>query len=151
MSVTPGVRLGEYEILGLLGAGGMGEVYRARDLRLGRDVAIKVLRADLAPDPERVDRFERETRMLASLNHPHIAGIYGIVESSGTPALVLELVEGPTLADRIASGPVPMPMALDRQTHGRIDGTRFLVNVPPGAEDVTPITIVLNWQLALSN
>ena len=80
MSLTPGVRLGPYEILSALGAGGMGEVYRARDLKLGRDVAIKVLPAAFLADPERLARFEREARMLAALNHPHIGAIYGFEE-----------------------------------------------------------------------
>jgi eukaryotic-like serine/threonine-protein kinase len=107
-----GSRLGSYEVLSELGAGSMGEVYRARDTRLGRDVAIKVLPALFLSDPERRARFEREARLLASLNHPHIAAIYGVEEAGSTLALVLELVEGPTLADRIAHGPVPLEQAL---------------------------------------
>jgi Tol biopolymer transport system component len=99
-----GNRLGKYDVLGPLGAGGMGEVYRARDPRLGRDVAIKILPNAFTSDPDRLARFEREARMLAALNHPHIAGIYGIEEAGTAPALVLELVEGPTLADRIKAG-----------------------------------------------
>jgi serine/threonine-protein kinase len=90
----------------------MGEVYRARDTRLDRDVAIKVLPETFASNPERISRFQREARTLASLNHPHIGGIYGLVESNGIKALVLELVEGPTLADRIAQGPIPLDEAL---------------------------------------
>jgi eukaryotic-like serine/threonine-protein kinase len=101
-----GTRLGPYEILFALGAGGMGEVYRARDTKLDRDVAVKVLPATFGSDPERVARFQREAKTLASLNHPNIAAIYGLEESDGTAALVLELVEGPTLADRIAQGPI---------------------------------------------
>src|SRR5712675_1301473 len=101
MALTPGTRLGAYEILTLLGSGGMGEVYRARDTRLNRDVAIKVLPEIFAADPERLARFQREAQLLASLNHPHIGGIYGLEESNGLRALVLELVEGSTLADRI--------------------------------------------------
>jgi eukaryotic-like serine/threonine-protein kinase len=107
-----GRQLGPYRIQSQLGTGGMGEVYRARDTRLGRDVAIKVLPAFLASDPERVRRFEREGRMLAALNHPNIANIYGLEEGNGIQALVLELVEGPTLADRIAQGPIPLEEAL---------------------------------------
>jgi eukaryotic-like serine/threonine-protein kinase len=103
-----GTRLGVYEISGVLGAGGMGEVYRARDTRLNRDVALKVLPPDFAADPDRVARFQREAQVLATLNHPHVAHIYGLEESGAAPALVLELVEGPTLADRIAEGPVPI-------------------------------------------
>jgi eukaryotic-like serine/threonine-protein kinase len=107
-----GIRLGSYEVLSALGAGSMGEVYRARDTRLGRDVAIKVLPALFLSDPERRARFEREARVLASLNHSHIAAIYGVEEAGATLALVLELVEGPTLADRIVRGPLPLGQAL---------------------------------------
>jgi eukaryotic-like serine/threonine-protein kinase len=107
-----GMRLGSYEVLSELGAGSMGEVYRARDTRLGRDVAIKVLPALFLSVPERRTRFEREARVLASLNHPHIAAIYGVEEAGATLALVLELVEGPTLADRSAHGPLPLEQAL---------------------------------------
>jgi len=107
-----GRRIGAYEIQTLLGAGGMGEVYLARDTRLGRDVAIKILPRTVTGDPERRARFEREARMLASLNHPHIGAIYGVEEVDGAQALVLELVEGPTLADRLQRGPVPVAEAL---------------------------------------
>jgi serine/threonine-protein kinase len=112
LGLSPGTRLGGYEILSLIGSGGMGEVYRARDSRLNRDVAIKMLPADVAADHDRLARFEREARVLASLNHPNIANIYGVDDSSGTPALVMELVDGPTLADRIAKGPIPLDEAL---------------------------------------
>src|SRR4029434_9435121 len=112
MSFVAGMRFGSFEIVSPLGAGGMGEVYRARDTRLDRHVAVKVLLDSFARDPERLARFEREAKLLASLNHPHIAQIYGIEESGGTKALVIELVEGPTLADRIAQGPVPLDEAL---------------------------------------
>ena len=112
MSLGAGVRLGPYEIVALLGAGGMGEVYRARDTKLNRDVAIKVLPDLFALDPDRLARFKREAQVLASLNHPNIAGIYGLEESDGVRALVLELVEGPTLAERIAERPVPVEAAL---------------------------------------
>ena len=95
-----------------LGAGGMGEVYRAHDARLGRDVAIKILPRAFITDPERLARFEREARVLASLNHPHIAGIYGIEETGTAPALVLELVDGPTLAERISAGRIAIDEAL---------------------------------------
>src|SRR6266436_4466921 len=104
MSLSVGDRLGPYEILAPIGAGGMGEVYRARDTKLDRDVAIKVLPAALAQDPERMARFEREARLLASLDHPNIGAIYGLEESDGTRALILALIEGPTLADRIETG-----------------------------------------------
>src|SRR5437899_565385 len=102
MSLAPGTRLGAYEILAAIGAGGMGEVYRARDRKLDRDVAIKILPEPLANDPGRIARFEREAKTLAALNHPNIAHIYGLESSDGIRALVMELVEGPTLADRIA-------------------------------------------------
>ena len=113
MRIGPGARLGPYEVLSALGAGGMGEVWRARDSRLGRDVALKVLPEAFVADPERLARFEREAKVLASLNHPHIGGIHGLEEADGgAKALVLELVEGPTLADRIARGPLPIDEAL---------------------------------------
>jgi hypothetical protein len=104
MSLAPGTRLGAYEVVALIGAGGMGEVYRARDTKLQRDVAIKVLPEALAYDPERLARFEREARTLASLNHPNIAQLHGVEESDGIKALIMELAKGPTLADRIAQG-----------------------------------------------
>src|SRR5262249_19525165 len=106
--LSPGSRLGSYEIRGLLGSGGMGEVYRAYDARLRREVAIKVLPRLLTTDAERVSRFEREAHLLAALNHPNIAAIHGIDEYDGVPALILELVEGETLAERIARGPLPL-------------------------------------------
>jgi serine/threonine protein kinase/Tol biopolymer transport system component len=107
-----GQQLGDFELRASLGEGGMGEVYRARDLKLGRDVAIKLLPAPLADDADRVSRFRREAQILATLNHPHIAAIYALVEDHGVVGLVLELVEGPTLAERLASGPLPMDDAL---------------------------------------
>jgi Tol biopolymer transport system component len=112
MAILPGRRLGPYEILSAIGAGGMGEVYKARDTRLNRDVALKVIPEAFSADADRMARFEREAKLLASLNHPHIASIYGLEESSSTNSLVMELVEGPTLADRIASGPIPLDEAL---------------------------------------
>src|SRR5499427_10187534 len=108
MVLSAGVRLGPFEIVSPLGAGGMGEVYRARDTKLDRDVAIKVLPELFVSDPERVARFQREAKTLAALNHPHIGGIYGLEDADGVRALVLELVEGPTLAERIAQGPIPL-------------------------------------------
>jgi len=113
MSLQAGTRLGPYEIVAPLGAGGMGEVYRARDTRLGREVAIKGLPEAFAKHPERLARFEGEARLLASLNHPNIAGIFGLEESAGTPYLVLELVEGETLAARLARGPLSVREALE--------------------------------------
>ena len=101
MTLTPGARLGRYEVLSALGAGGMGEVYRARDTRLHRDVAIKVLPTSVAFDPERLARFEREAQLLASLIPPHVAAIHDLEESGATRALVMELVEGPTVAETL--------------------------------------------------
>src|SRR5215216_2609057 len=112
MPLTPGTRLGPYEIAAQIGVGGMGEVYRATDTNLARQVAIKVLPASVAADPDRLARFDREAKTLAALNHPNIAAIYGLEKSSGITALVMELVEGPTLADRIAQGAIPIDEAL---------------------------------------
>ena len=112
MLLTTGTRVGPYQVVAPLGAGGMGEVYRARNTKLDREVAIKVLPAAFVSDPDRTARFAREAKTLAALNHPNIAAIYGIEESNGVSALVLELVEGPTLADRIARGPIPLEEAL---------------------------------------
>jgi serine/threonine protein kinase len=109
VTLTPGTRLGAFEILATLGEGGMGAVYRARNTRLDRDVAIKVLLPAIADDPNRLARFGREAQVLASLNHPNIAAIYGIEDVDGLRALVLELVDGPTLAERIAKGPLLPP------------------------------------------
>ena len=106
MSLNPGTRLGPYEVLGPLGAGGMGEVYRARDTRLDREVALKVLPESFALDAERLARFEREAKTLASLNHPHIAQVHGFEEAGGVRVLAMELVEGDDLSRRIAGGPM---------------------------------------------
>jgi eukaryotic-like serine/threonine-protein kinase len=110
MSLQAGARLGAYEITAHIGSGGMGDVYRARDTRLQRDVAIKVLPSALASDHERLARFEREAQTLASLNHPHIAQIYGVVENP--TALVMELVDGEDLAERLTRGSLPIEEAL---------------------------------------
>src|SRR5262245_39741290 len=112
MSLRAGAKLGPYQILSAIGAGGMGEVYRASDTNLGRDVAIKVLPEAFAQDPERVARFEREAKTLASLNHPNIAIIHGLEKSQGLYALVMELVDGEDLSQRIARGPIPLDEAL---------------------------------------
>jgi eukaryotic-like serine/threonine-protein kinase len=112
MQVAPGTRVGAYDIVSLIGKGGMGEVWKARDSSLGRDVALKFLPAAFIADPERVARFKREAQILASLNHPHIAAIYGIHDLDGVSALVLELVEGPTLAAQLAHGAIPTKDAL---------------------------------------
>ena len=110
--LTPGERVGPYEVTGPLGAGGMGEVYRARDTRLKREVALKILPSSVATDVERLARFQREAEVLASLSHPYVAGIYGLEESAGMRALVLELVEGETLDERLATGALPVQTAL---------------------------------------
>ncbi len=112
MTLTPGTRVGPYEIVSALGAGGMGEVYLARDQRLDRDVAIKILPSAFAADSDRVARFQREAKILASLNHPHIGGIHGIEEANGIVAIVLEFVDGEDLEQRIARGPIPLDEAL---------------------------------------
>jgi len=112
VALVLGTRLGPYEILSAIGAGGMGEVYRAHDTKLNRDVALKILPDAFALDCDRIARFRREAQVLASLNHLNIAAIYGFEDSGSTHALVLELVEGPTLADRIAKGPIPWDEAL---------------------------------------
>ena len=112
MSLESGTTVGTYQVTAKIGEGGMGEVYRARDTTLDRDVALKVLPEAFTADPDRLGRFEREAKVLASLNHPNIGGIYGFEQSDDVRALVLELVEGPTLADRIAQGPVPVDEAL---------------------------------------
>jgi eukaryotic-like serine/threonine-protein kinase len=112
MPLTSGIRLGVYEIVAPLGAGGMGEVYRARDTRLGREVAIKALPDVFAVDAERVARFEREAQLLAALNHPHIGGIHGLEAIGSARYLVLELVDGESLADRLSRGRLPAAEAL---------------------------------------
>ena len=112
MTLQPGARLGVYQILSALGAGGMGEVYRARDTTLNRDVAMKVLPESFANDSDRLARFTREAQTLAALNHPDIAAIYGIDQSGDVRALVMELVEGEDLSQRIAAGPIPLDEAL---------------------------------------
>jgi serine/threonine protein kinase len=137
-----GRQLGAYSILAPLGAGGMGEVYRARDTKLGRDVAIKILPSHFTADPERRARFAREARTLATLNHPHIGAIYGLEDSGDVSALVLELVEGPTLAERLARGPltVPQTLTIARQIADALDAahTKGIVH-----RDLKPANIVL--------
>ncbi len=110
--LTPGTKLGPYEILGPLGAGGMGEVYRARDTRLGRDVAVKVLPGHLASSPELRQRFEREARAVSSLNHPHICTLHDVGREGDTDFLVMEHMEGETLAARLERGPLPVDLLL---------------------------------------
>jgi eukaryotic-like serine/threonine-protein kinase len=129
-AATPGAeasmvnrRIGPYTITATLGAGGMGEVYRARDSKLGRDVAIRILPSHFTADPERRARFAREARVLATLNHPHIGAIYGFEETDGLSAIVLELVEGPTLAERLERGPLKVgeALAIARQLADALD------------------------------
>ena len=152
-----GKQIGVYRIDSLLGAGGMGEVYRARDTKLGRDVAVKFLPHAFTNDPDRLARFEREARMLASLNHPHIGGIYGVEESDGAPALVLELVEGLTLADRVARGvrsPLSESLAIAQQIADALDAAheRGIVHrdLKPANIKITPdgVVKVLDFGLA---
>src|SRR5262252_7241554 len=112
MSISRGTRFGSYEIAEPIGSGGMGEVYRARDTTLGRDVALKVLPASFSSDAMRVARFELEAKTLASLNHSNIAHIYGLERSDGSTSIVMELVDGDTLVDRIKEGPIPVAEAL---------------------------------------
>ena len=112
MALEVGSRLGHYNVTALIGEGGMGQVYQATDTKLNRQVALKILPEAFATDPDRLARFQREAQVLASLNHPNIAAIHGLEDSEGTKALVLELVEGPTLADRIAQGPILVDEAL---------------------------------------
>jgi len=136
MTLSAGTRFGPYEIQSLLGAGGMGEVYRARDTKLNREVAIKVLLAAVANDPERMARFSREAQLLASLNHPHIAQIHGLEDVGDVRALVMELFA--------------IPGSLTRRSYAAAgDGRRFLVTRPLDAATARPITIVLNWQASL--
>ena len=112
MPLSIGSRLGHYDVTALIGEGGMGQVYQATDTKLNRQVALKILPEAFAADPDRLARFQREAQVLASLNHPNIAQIHGIEEQDDTRALVLELVEGPTLAERISQGPIPVDEAL---------------------------------------
>jgi eukaryotic-like serine/threonine-protein kinase len=156
MALQPGATLGPYEILSLIGAGGMGEVYRARDTKLGRDVAIKILPRHFTSDPDRLARFEREARVLASLNHPHIGAIYGLEDADGVRALVLELVDGETLADRIARGPIPLTdtLTIARQIADALDAAheKGIVHrdLKPANIKITPdgVVKVLDFGLA---
>ncbi len=112
MLLQPGARLGPYEVVSALGAGGMGEVYRARDTRLDRTVAIKVLPEKLAADPQFRERFDREARAISQLDHPHICALYDVGDQAGTAYLVMQYLEGETLADRLAKGALPLDQAL---------------------------------------
>src|SRR6266850_2487696 len=151
-----GRRLGSYQVLSLLGRGGMGEVYRAHDAKLGRDVAIKVLPAVFTADPERLARFDSEARMLAALNHPHIGAIYGLEDADGVPALVLELVEGETLADRLHRGAMSPrdALAMARQIADALDAAHrkgiIHRDLKPANIKITPdgVVKVLDFGLA---
>src|SRR5918993_3639204 len=113
MAFSPGTRLGAYEIIDSLGAGGMGEVYRARDARLGRDVALKILPPEVVSEAGRLERFDREARAIAALNHPHIVTIYSTEDAGGVRFLTMELVEGQTLTESIVEGGVSLQTFLD--------------------------------------
>jgi serine/threonine protein kinase len=117
MALTSGTRLGPYEIQSSLGAGGMGEVYRARDTRLGRDVAVKILPAHLSGNPDLKARFDREAKAISSLSHPYICTLYDVGHQEGTDFLVMELLEGETVAERLQKGPLPLKHALDYGIH----------------------------------
>jgi serine/threonine protein kinase len=155
-SMMVGRRFGVYHVLAPLGAGGMGEVYRARDTRLGRDVAIKIVPHEFTALPDRLARCEREARMLAALNHPHIAAIYGIEDDEGIHALVLELVDGETLAERIGRGPLSVAQALEiaRQIADALDAAheKGIVHrdLKPANIKITPegVVKVLDFGLA---
>src|SRR5436190_12346833 len=132
MPLFAGTRIGPYEVTFALGAGGMGEVYRARDTRLKRDVALKILPESFAGDADRLARFQRAAEVLASLNHPHIAAIYGLEQADGVQALILELVEGETLADRMAGAPGgPEGPPLRTPGRGPTEGRRGGSSDPP--------------------
>src|SRR5579859_6472008 len=157
MPLAPGTRLGSYEILAQIGAGGMGEVYRARDIKLGRDVAIKVLPEAFACDADRMARFEREAKVLASLNHSNIAAIYGLEESNGIRALVMELVEGPTVAERIGGRALPVDEVLPiaKQIADELEAAheKGIVHrdLKPANVKITPVGVVkiLDFGLAI--
>ncbi len=164
MPLAPGTQLGPYEIVAPLGEGGMGEVYRAHDTRLERTVAIKVLPAQFSADPIRKQRFEREAKTISKLNHPHICVVYDVGQQAGVDYLVMECVEGETLASRLvrvtlgASVEAGAPMLLF-QTHRRLavsaqdlfsydvsaDGQRFLIANKVDEGGVAPLTVQLNW------
>jgi len=175
MSIVAGARLGPYEILSQLGAGGMGEVYRAKDTRLDRTVAIKVLPEHLSSNTELRQRFEREARAISNLSHPHICTLHDVGHQDGIDYLVMEFIEGESLADRVAKCALPTDQVLryailmtaevkanasgfeftvpkplfETHTTGRYavtaDGQRFLLNTPVEESASAPITVVLNW------
>ena len=122
MAPAPGTRIGPYEVTSPLGESGMGVIFRARDVKLQRDVALKLLPDHFADDPDRLSRFQREGQVLASLNHPNIALIYGLKESSNIRCIVVELVEGETLQERLRRGPIPIDEALSQSKSVRARG-----------------------------
>lgn len=156
MSLAAGAKLGPYEIVAPLGAGGMGEVYRARDTRLDRTVAIKILPAQFSSDPVRKQRFEREAKTISSLNHPHICTLHDIGSQDGVDYLVMECVEAQTLAKPLEKGPLPLEQvlkfgaqiadALDKAHRAGIVHRDLSAN---GDENQAPITLVLNWPAEL--
>jgi serine/threonine protein kinase len=144
MPLADGAQLASYQTLSLIGVGGMGEVYLARDQKLGREVAVKILRGELAQEAERLNRFEREARLLASLNHPYIATLYGMEEAEGVRFLVMEFVPGATLADRLAGGPLPVDesLSLARQIAEALEAAHekgvIHRDLKPGNVKITP-------------
>ena len=137
MGLAPGTSIGHYDVTALLGEGGMGQVWQATDTQLNRQVALKILPDAFADDPDRLARFTREAQILASLNHPNIAAIHGIEEAEGTRALVLELVGGPTLADRIVQSPIPkaassriQPLTSDPELRPSANNNLFIFALP---------------------
>lgn len=165
MPLSAGTRLGPYEIVALIGAGGMGDVYRARDARLGRDVAIKVLPIAFSADADRLHRFEQEARAAAALNHPNILAVFDIGTQADAPFIVSELLEGETLRDRINGGPVAARKAIEhigaavvRACRARRASTRNDVHpeetleadgIPVGSSASAPFTVMLNWTVGL--
>ncbi len=139
MALAPGTRLGVYEVIAHIGEGGMGEVYRATDTRLKRQVAIKILPSSLAADPDRLARFQREAEVLASLNHPNIAHIHGLEEGAGSTALIMELVEGEDLSQRIVRGAIPIEEALPiaKQIAEALDAAFYRIGNKMMAVDIT--------------
>ena len=153
MPLDPGTKLAHYEIVSSLGAGGMGEVYRAEDTKLCREVAVKLLLEEVSDNAERLARFEREARVLASLNHTNIATLYGFEKEGDTRFLVMELIEGDTLADRLARGPIPLEEAphlfLEIPAVQEIaissDGATMAIGRRPLETMASEVRVVLNW------
>ena len=138
MDLTASTRLAHHDVTAIIGEGGMGQVWQATDTQLNQQVALKILPDAIAADPDRLARFQREAQVIASLNHPNIVAIYGIEKSDDKQALVLELVAGPTLADRIAKGPIPLDEALPPSRHREVG--RPADQRPEGIEREKPVT-----------